>query len=301
MRSTKGIKNIPTVRFATDLSEAVQISAFLEEFSLKVSTEAHIHSVINASHEIFADRFDKHMKGVASTSKDEFFHVYEYSPTGNGYSWVGKPEHKLWAHTIRGTGSSRTFSWNWLPAKQYNPSYRQRRMSGPGFDGIRELSYKDFRKLMAKSASQGTGYRFVWKAPMLEFGIARVVFPKRKKLFIPRDGSFRFMDSITVEQMHPGYTRGNFTQEWIRFWSGDIGGQWEDVVGKQIVIDAKRRVEEAKAAGMSKPRKEMRNFGAATYGDASRARQRGKAMGSQAAKEHKKMVERLSKRQVGWK
>lgn len=283
-------KGIPGLNIDADMTDGIKDMEFLKRFCQEMSTEAHIDTVMTATHSIFADEFDKKMKGVASTSKDNFFHVYEYSPSGNGYSWVGNPDHKLWQHTMRGRGDRKTFSWNWLPAKQFNPSYKQRRMPGPGRDGIRELSYRDYRELLRKSSSRGEGYRFSWKAPILEYNIQRIVYPRRKRLMLPRNGRKIFVTSYAAEQQHPGPTKGRFTAEWINFWTGEVGNRFHEVVGQQIEKDAKRRIEAALAAGKSAPRKENRKFRVMSFADITDAKLAGQQQAVSAIKYHQRTI-----------
>lgn len=276
-----------------DMSQGVETASFLEHFCREMSTEAHVDTVLEATHTIFADEFDKYMKGVAGTKRENFFHVYEYSSGQDAFEYVGNPSFKLWQHTRLGRGKDLTFSWTWLPAKNPNPTYEQRRESDVGRDGIRELSEEDYQELLDRSA--GRVHKFVWKAPVLEHEIVRTVYPKGKMLMVPRGGKKYFFHNYVATQQHPGPTKGAFTEQWIAFWGGIVPTRWYKVVGEQIEIDAKRRIEEGIATTGKKPRKEKRKFQARTFNNMEDAKEAGREQAISALRTHSRTIKDMEK------
>lgn len=255
-------KPYASVDIDADLREGHYVASFMSEFLREMSTEAHVRTVNIATHERFSSEFDKHMSRLAETKKQNFFHVYEFSPTGDPYQWVGKTSKKLWKHTRSGQTSPLTFSFNWKAAQNYNPTYKQRRTSNVGKDGMRAISDEQFQTLIDEAS--GRRHKFVWKAPMLENAIPLGVYSHspETKLFVPfNDGRVLFTHHVMSHRMAPGETEGYFVREWTKFWRKTVPEQWDKVIGEEIEKDAQRRIEQAIAAGKTKPRKRKRTFG----------------------------------------
>ena len=228
-------------------------------------TQAHLRTVTNAAHKYYSKEFDRHMANVAKVSKENYHHLYEFSSTGGGYDNVGKQSMQLWTHTVRSTpGAAVNFSWQWLPAKQYNPTYRQRRMGRIGHDAMREIPKEQFDTLVEKSKNRR--YKFIWKAPMLEYSIPRQITPSAAKwLFLPAFGftspmakshpGWRFTKSYVATQEPPGNSAGMFTSAWTAYWGSLSEEKWDRIGGDAMVKALDAPVDK----GVNKLTKKARN------------------------------------------
>lgn len=250
-----------------DFSEADHASGVITEFTKQMTTEAYTRHVMQTAHNIFADIVDREICLLAKNNPAAFHHVFEYNPGNDPYSWVGERHHKLWKHRRDfKTGSSLNFTWEWLPAKQDNPSYRQRRASRVGEDWLRNVPEYQFQKLLEKTA--GRSYKFVWKAPTLEYGFSRRVYPIGNALIVPgenvgqKTGSLGFAPMATVTVQSPGPVRGRFTKAWTNAWARNAKDM-DKILLEEIERDAARKIEQGIARG-KKAGRGKRNFRAQT-------------------------------------
>lgn len=288
------MRNVPGLYVDADISDGIRATEFIREFFTQTNTPAYKRTVIETTHRVFSKEFDRHMSRVARVAPERFHHVYEYSPSGSAYSWIGVQKQQLWAHTIRyRAGHSANFSWTWKPAKQYNPTYRQRRTARVGWDAIRALPKKNFDRLVENSA--GRRYKFIWRAPMLEYGIHREVRVKNAKaLMIPvftgageAKAIFKKYTNLSVQQ--PGDTTGNFTQEWTKYWNEQVPDQWDEVIGKAIAKDGSERIAKGISSG-NKVRSRNKTFSASAVVNEREAFASGRAQAIAAIKGHQRSI-----------
>lgn len=280
-----------------DMRELAHAAGVIEEFTRQYNTKALIRPVIRATHSVFAHRFDKYISNIALTQKDKFHHVYEYSPTGDPYAWIGIDQFKLWKHKITfRSGESANFTWTWRAARHPVPTYNQRRTSTVGFDGIRSLNQGDFQKLVERSS--GRRYRFFWKAPMLEYGLPRMIFPKREFIVMPNGGRLNFGRGAIVTTQHPGKVEGMFTGVWLSFWTTSVENDFDRMLGDQITRDAQKRINEAIAAGKSTPRNRQRRFSFTSATEMESARKRGIDRGREAVSKHASRINAMAEHEV---
>lgn len=282
-------RKAPALFASADMTGLAQMNGAISEGMKQLSTPAHIRTVIQTTHSVFAKMFDEHMKVWVQGNREGFHHVYEYAPGGDPYRWIGNNSYKLWKHRITFRQSDHAqFTWEWKAAKRPNPTYQQRRDSTVGWDGIRTISEQEFLKLNEKGGK--VRHTFFWKAPMLEYGITRTVLPRNPetRLAIPSGGKLNFTFVAFVTTQAPGRTKGNFTEAWTTFWATQTEDKWDQVLGKQITEDAARRLTNAIDQGAPKPRSRMRTFKASAMGGGSEsaAFEQGRRLAMGAMKAH---------------
>lgn len=299
--------SIPGLYIDADMRELSHSLGVIHEYGERMRTEAHVGTVIAATHSVFANMFDTYISNAAKTSRENFHHVYEYKPSAGGdpYLWVGNPRYQLWEHTIqRTTGMSRTFSWNWKAAKQPLPSYLQRRKSKVGEDPLRDISNKAFSDLVKNSENRR--YVFAMKAPSLEYGLVRVRYPRLRFIVLPSrkvgsDGTRgkTFVTSTMTTSQEPGPTRGVFTTAWVGFWSTVVAERWNDVIGKEVEKDAARRIASAIRKGKVANRG-ARRMRANTFTDYTEAFAAGQQQAISAINASRKSIREIEKKRGYW-
>lgn len=254
-------RNAPGLFVEADTREAMFTSGFMQEYARRLERPEFKGLIEEEVWLTFSRQFDKHMSDMARANPDEFHHLYEYSAAGDGFSHVkaGRNRYKLWKNTARRAGSGIVASWEWVPAKQFNPTYHQRREGKIGHDPIRDLSQKDFDLLVAKSHNRK--HVFIWKAPMLEY---QLTTQRRARpgewLFLPgrvrtpmkgSDGGFMFAKEATSSWMQPGKTWQTFTANYTFFWGQVVPSRFDAVFGRAV---AKTIREGAEAILRKRPR-----------------------------------------------
>ena len=296
-------RGLPGVYIDADMRELEHAMGVVSEFTKRLNTTAHLRTVTDATHKVFSNRFDTYMNGLAKINKDAYHHLYEYSSTGGGYDHVGKNSMKLWAHTKRfSTGASVNFSWQWLPARNYNPTYRQRRRGRIGWDAMRDIPASEFAKLLEKSA--GRRHKYVWRAPMLEYGIMPNIYPRGESLAVPvfnadvqRRGyeggpTLIFPRYASPEHQQPGKVTGNFTAAWTGFWA-KAGDDFDEVMGEIIAKDAEKNITQAIRKGKKVPRARDRKFSFTTVTDYREAFAAGQQQAATAILRHSRTIKAI--------
>lgn len=251
------------------MTAGVEASKFVEEFVGGFNSPAHLSIVANTVHGVFSKEFDNYMIKYAGLRKQHFHHVYEYSETGEPYSFIGDPTKKLWVHksTIAGKGA-RDFTWRWLPAKSYNPTLRQRIASSVGEDFIRNLRPEVRQKWLEKSKNKR--HKFVWKAPILENAIPVNVVAHEKRLAVPMPaGNLIFPRSVRSTQQQPGITEGWFTKTWVIWWTRELSKNFDMVMLDAVTKDAEKRIVEGVRKTGKKPRNRKNSLTVRTMGNSS--------------------------------
>lgn len=282
------------------MREGMHMAGVLQGYAKKASSNAYKRNVETATHAAMAKNFDIYIGTLAKAQPEHYHHVYEYATGGSGYQSIGKLPFKLWDHKLSRQGSGGTVaSWDWRIAKVPNPTYRQRRSASIGFDDIRNLSTKDYRRLLAKSKNKRHTFRM--KAPMLEYGIKRIVLPRGKRLFVPMkgakmrnsDGGFFFSTGLVAGTQQPGKTTGYFTAAWTTYWGQIAPNDFDRVIGKEIERDSARAIKTAMAAGTN-TRRRVRSFGFSAIADNKVAFQRGRLQAMAAMGEQEKSMTKIS-------
>jgi hypothetical protein len=190
----------PVVGFNVDTTEASALAGFMKQLSISISTPRHIGPVLRYAHGIMSEEFTAHMSTIAPAQLGRFHHVYEWGQ-------VGDPNAQLWDDVLVGNGNNRVATFKWRASKQTVP--------------VRD----DFKNLGVKQI-----HVFVWKAPVMEYSQNITITPKRGKFLSYFTGPTHLSDKyavaisstpITVENPGGPLTRGSFTREYVRWWSGD--------------------------------------------------------------------------------
>lgn len=226
------------------MREFAYMDGFLDQWTLEMETDVNRAEIEKALFRYFSGKFDDFMSKRARLKPENFHHIYEYAVHGTGYGNIGNKQFQLWRNKIRPVGgaSGHHISWDWMPAKIRNPTYRQRRNSVIGFDEIRNISQRDFDKLLEKSRKRR--YTFRWKAPMLEYGFQTTRSPisPGKYLFLPggtgnmkgSDGGWTFATRAISDWQQPGATKGVFTRLYVYFWSQVVPAEFDSELGEKI-------------------------------------------------------------------
>lgn len=296
----------PFVNLNIDLSPLAHYEGFTREYFKQVDSPISKRELTSVTHSIFAEKFDHHMRVWATAHKAHFAHVYEYAVSGDPYRLVGNRKAQLWVHTKRYVDDgSWIATFKFMPAKNPSPTYRQRRRSKVGQDPIRDIDKKDFDKLVSKSHHRDThAYRFVWKAPMLEYNIPRRVSPQAARmLFLPSRGfhspmsgaagaGWRFTTSYVVTQQEPGNSAGMFTAQWLSFWGGITSAQFDAAVGratKKAIRDHASGASTYKAVSKGKRKVQM-----TMPADLKAAEEHGKAQAREAAQMYRRRLQTMN-------
>ena len=305
-------RGTPSVEINANLDQLIYTDGVLTRFTREITTNAYKSDVSDAVHAVFSRDFDRHMALIAKASKENYHHVYEYNPAG-GYGWIGVQKAQLWTHVARREGGGRVnFTWEWLPAKQPNPTYVERRSGRIGHDAMRNIPFKQFQDLIANS--DGRRHVFIWKAPMLEFGIVPQITPKEaQKLVVPvhtvkspalakKRGSgpnILFLKLAQPEHNAPGPTVGNFTAQWTYFWGVEVPGKFQETFADAVERDAAKNI--ANAIKKKKPvtRARKRGWSFSAISNHEQAYAQGQAAAVAAMKVHRRTISQIVTRRRG--
>lgn len=302
-------RRVPGLYIDADMKELAHANGVLTRFTQEMNTAAYKQTVTDAVHRVFSQEFDRHMAMIAKASKENYHHLYDYNPAG-GYGWIGTQKAQLWIHTKRQEGGSRiNFSWEWKPARQYNPTYSQRRSGRLGHDAMRNIPFQQFQDLLRHS--NGKRHRFVWKAPMLEYGIIPSITPKEAgTLAVPvhtvkspalakKRGSgpnLLFLTFAQPEHNAPGPTVGNFTEQWVLFWSTIVPNRFEDVFAEIVAKDAAKNIASAIAKKKPATRSRKRKWELSAVTDFNEAFAAGQQQALTAIKSNKRSIKQIEMR-----
>lgn len=208
---------MPNTSLSADTSEAVKFVTAVQNISAQMNTTHHLNAVTGAAFEILSKEFNKQTGDYARTVPNLLHHVYEWEQ-------VGIPGFELWANQLRGRGGRRTVTWEWRASKVTVPTMTRpdgtaKWKESPGFhpDRLRRI------------------HVFVWKAPMMEYGVTVTISPKLSNvLVIPNPNLIgrggKAGPSTVTFTPHPVTVNageqegvditGNFTTWFIGWWGG---------------------------------------------------------------------------------
>lgn len=151
-----------------DLSNAFTFNKTLQSFHKEFTSTKHLNEVSKAAFAIMKDEFNKDTAGYAFSAPELFHHVYEWELIGN-------PKFALFDLKAMGQGGSRQISWDWKASKKTVPTM---------VDALGKPKYPPgFPANKLKRV-----HVFVWKAPIMEYGIKVTIRPqlsKNKLLVLP--------------------------------------------------------------------------------------------------------------------
>lgn len=198
---------------SSDVSQAVSVCTALEKLSITLNTDKHINFVTQAAFEILSEEFNVQTAVMAAANPVQFNHVYEPQH-------IGEPNMQLWQNELRGRGRNRVATWDWRASKL---------IVDPTLTSTGEERFpSDF-----DTSRLNKIHVFVWKAPVMEYGVKVTVRPKlttTRVLVYPLGaiGPDRSSASDAVVftpnfyQFTPGkYTQGAFTAWFSTWWGGE--------------------------------------------------------------------------------
>ena len=281
----------PGLHLEFEADDGYAALGYMSGMTTGISTDYYMESVLEYAHSQMANDFDVIMSALASASKSswKFQHVYE-----PGYAGVRGFE--LWRHQIYGRGKSRQASFTWVDSKV--PILKPEERADDPNDPMHYVDPDIIEKLSDED------YIFRMRAPIMEYGLTTVITPRpgTKALFIPTKNltmhssgkgenktwaaeHFRF-DKVNIpdwgyrnpqEPSLKGSTVGQFTKQWVDFWSGAGAAQsWDSKVLKAVNGGI---AEMEKNMGMTVKRRTRRRstqVGIATFSNAKAAEESGR-------------------------
>lgn len=224
---------------STDISQAVKFCTMLENLQFTMKTGHHVNNMMKGAFAILSDAFDMETAALAGSQPARYHHVYEPQHVGN-------PLMQLWKNEMTGRGSRRMVTWTWRASKQLvdpllTPTGKKKFNAGPPFDESR------LKKI----------HIFVWKAPVLEYGLEVLVRPElspHKLLVFPSPTSGQVTDNNSrvpgvvftphFYRFSPGKEEGVvgvFTSWFAEWWSGGRAQQLiNDIFSEQRDNEFKR-------------------------------------------------------------
>lgn len=227
-------------KIAVDTSEVKVLTSALDSLHAQMNTDRHLNRVTKAAYEILSEQFNMTTHLVAGMSVGEYHHVYEWEH-------VGVPGFQLWKNRLGGRGGNRTVTWDWRASKTTVPTTTT--VEGePRFTPSPTFNPEKLKRI----------HVFVWKAPIMEYGIAVSIRPKLGHVLVfPNNdllgGQYRARGPSPVTfTPHPVRTvpgsevQGNFTTWFVGWWGG---GTAQNILNHQFADDrdsAFRRIFESK-------------------------------------------------------
>lgn len=197
-----------------DTSEVVALTSTLRSVEAHMNTNRHLNVVTKAAFELLAQQFNMQTHLVAGMSVGEFHHVYEWEH-------VGVPGAQLWRNELKGRGGQRRVTWGWRASRTTVPTETDIH-GGPRFQPTKGFDPSRLQRI----------HVFVWKAPMMEYGVSVTVSPKLSHVLVfpnpdlAGGGRFGRGPSPVTFSPHPVRTtpgeqvQGNFTAWFTSWWGG---------------------------------------------------------------------------------
>lgn len=154
----------PSVIISTDFTQAMTLGEALKRLDVELSTNRHMSSVTKAAFSILADNFVEDTARMATLMPELMHHVYEWQH-------VGQLGFELFKPVMRGSGNSRVVSWDWKASKTTVPT------------DVDALGRPKFPAWFPVSKLHKI-HVFVWKAPIMEYGLETTVKPKLSRLLV---------------------------------------------------------------------------------------------------------------------
>lgn len=148
------------IEFGGDISGAFAATGMMQGVVTSMKTGAYVGSALKYTHAVLADEFDQSLDLTARMAPNLYKHVYEWG-------MVGLPAGRLWRHNLRGRSRNRTATFEFMPSKVPVPVPKT--LTTPGKSG--------------RTVKEGV-HIFVWKAPILEYGLTVHIAPKNAKTLV---------------------------------------------------------------------------------------------------------------------
>lgn len=208
-----------------DDSAVMKLTGFMDTLSKDLGKSRTLNPVMKYVYGELDKNFTMHMAKTAVGQPDRFHHVYEWG-------LLGVPQAQLWDTTLGGSGSQRAIGFNWRASKSQVPLPDP---LPPESKGGKQL--------------QG-GHVFVWKAPVMEYGLSVNIAPVQSDnlAFMAsdirqrpmRNGLWFSNRSVRFDKApNSKLAYGSFTKEFLEWWGGSgadkaFNGSIKDVVERGI-------------------------------------------------------------------
>jgi hypothetical protein len=192
-----------------------------------VESRRYIDSVLDFTTSELAFKFGVDMDIRAAAQPERFSHVYEWGEDYYDKSTVGNPFYRLWRLGTVGEGNTRTLGFFFQPSERPSPIHPQ--LLEPG----------------AKERTVNEGVHvFVWKAPIMEYGLTVIIRPElAKKLVFVDDKTGKTIFTSRTITARPGVGRngenhvGQFTRFFREWWGGRAEQEFDRTVRPRIESD----------------------------------------------------------------
>jgi len=251
-------------RITMDDSEVAKLSGTFQGIQKEMNTDRHLNAVTKAAFEILSEQFNATTHVVAGMSVGEYHHVYEWEH-------VGVPGFQLWKNRLAGRGGKRSVTWNWKASRTTVPT--ETNVDGtPRFAPSPTFDPSKLQRI----------HVFVWKAPMMEYGVTVNIKPKLSNVLVfPNaellggQGRARGPSPVTFTP-HPVRTvpgqevQGNFTQWFVSWWAGGSAQNIVDHTFARERDNAFKKIFEARFVDMPITKSARKSFSMQTNADAAR-------------------------------
>lgn len=154
----------PRVTVQSDLSQALTFGEAMMRLDVELNTPQHINQVTKSAYEIISGTFMEETNVMARVLPEMFHHVYEWEH-------IGHPGFELFKPVMRGRGRNRTITWEWRASKTTVPT---------DIDALGNPKFPDWFPVEKLNRI----HVFVWKAPVMEYGLETEVSPKLSRLLV---------------------------------------------------------------------------------------------------------------------
>jgi len=263
------------INFSMDKSGVDGLSSLIKELNVEMNTPVHLTSATSAAGAIMFERFVNDTHVMASARPEAFHHVYEWEHIGD-FGW------QLFKPVLKGTGGARSISWEWKASKTTVPTETDALGNNKWPAGF------DISKL-------NRVHVFVWKAPIMEYGLEVEVRPKLSPVLVfPNPNRILDLDMNknaprdVVFSPHPytitnpgGPARGEFTK-WFIAWFGTTGQKILDEVFAHERDNDFKRIFNQRVKGLPKGKSRTKS---ASFGVDTQAASQGKTIAALIAGE----------------
>lgn len=224
-----------SVDFSMDPGQTGIVNGYISGVAKNISTRHYIDGAVTFASETLSAAFEEALDLAARAMPERFYHVYNWGEDYGDRSTVGLPQFRLWKLVTTGKGQNRAVGFTFLP--ETRPSPIEPELLEPGEN---------------ERSVNSDVHIFMWKAPVMEYGIEVVIRPKlpgvKAMAFVDDDGEiiFRKGEVRTI----PGYrtTTGVFTSTFIAWWSQAAHQVFDTQVKPELERDVITNAELARVA-----------------------------------------------------
>jgi len=200
----------PKVNGGAQVDNGIAFAQGIIGLQQTMNTNKHLNASVKAAFSLLANRFELETASLAASDKENYHHMYEPGHTGN-------PKLQLFNTVLRGRGGNRVATWTWRASRV---------LVDPRLDGAGQERFGPSQPKGFDPEKLNKVHVFVWRAPIMEYGIPVTVRPKLMQagagvLVFPRGSSGRGTFSKRPQRLVPGaQVQGNFSAWFAGWWSG---------------------------------------------------------------------------------